>query len=327
MAGPVFDAILGHEVIINRIGHSLANGRPGHAWLFHGPQGVGKRTTALALIQSLFCPQPVRLPNGGVSGCGDCSSCRKCLTGNHPDLQWLELQEKKVRISVEQVRELAHFIAFSPLESPWKAAIVDDAAQMNAAAANALLKTLEEPPPGSMLILITHHPGGLLPTIGSRCQKERFFPLSEEQILTILERLKVGKTLEERQEAARLAVGSVGHAVQLCVKGAIENRRRFFRDLDALPDGGLAQVVALAEEWGKAELFSMVPQLLETWFRERIRVSVLSGEAHRLDTERWLEAALRTGQLARDAQVVNLNPRLTLETIFIRLARMQGAAF
>lgn len=326
MVAPVFDGIIGHEKIVNRLRHSLAIGRPGHAWLFHGPAGVGKRTTAMALVQSLFCPQPVA-SGEGVAGCGECISCRKCLTGNHPDLQCLELLEKKVRISVDQVRELTRFIAFTPLESTWKAAIIDDAAQMNDAAANALLKTLEEPPAGSMLILITNHPGGLLRTLWSRCQKERFLPLADEQILTILARIAQDVTLEERHEAVRLASGSVGDALRLCAKGALELRRQFFRDLDALPTGSLLELVDMASAWGQAERFNRVPMLLETWFQERIRASVLLGEERRLDIERLLEAAARTEQLARSAQIVNLNPRLTLETIFIRLARMQGAAF
>ncbi|MEO5332282.1 MAG: DNA polymerase III subunit delta' [Magnetococcus sp. YQC-5] len=326
MPGPVFNAILGHDEIVNRLRHALADDRPGHARLFHGPAGVGKRTTALALVQSLFCPRPVRMATS-LEGCGECNSCRKCLSGHHPDLQFLEVLEKKVRISVDQIRELTRFIAFTPLESAWKAAIVDDAALMNDAGANALLKTLEEPPPGSLLILITNHPGSLLPTLWSRCQSERFLPLSEKNILTILERMQVDATQADRDEAARLAAGSVGEAIRLCAKGGLETHHRFFRDLNALPKGGLADLLVLANEWSQPERFAMIPMLLQTWFLSTIRDSVLQGEEQRLTTERWLELAARTGQLVRDAQIVNLNPRLTLETIFIRLARMQGAAF
>ncbi len=326
MSKTVFDAILGHDEIVNRLCHALQIGRPGHAWLFHGPDGVGKRTMALALIQSLFCQQPLH-SDKGVAGCGLCIACRKCLNGNHPDLQIFELLEKKVRISIDQIRELTRFVAFSPLESTWKAIIIDDAALMNQAAANALLKTLEEPPPGSLLILLTSQPGSLLPTLWSRCQKERFLPLSETHILTILARKIPEISSTERQEATRLALGSVGTALQLCAKGAMTMRRQFFQDLERLPTTALAELLDMASEWSKKEHFCMVPMLLETWFRDRIRDNVFDDEENRLDIQRMLEAAARTTQLIKTAHIVNLNPRLTLETIFIRLARMQGAAF
>ncbi|MBF0214256.1 MAG: DNA polymerase III subunit delta' [Magnetococcales bacterium] len=326
MSEPVFSSILGHDAIVGRLQRTLSQDRPGHAWLFHGPEGVGKRTTALAWIQSLFCQQPVTLP-AGLSGCGACLACGKCAEGNHPDLQRLELLEKKSRIAIDQVRELTRFIAFTPLESSWKAAIVDDAALMNDAAANALLKTLEEPPSGSLLILITNRPGALLPTIRSRCQQERFQPLESPVIETLLTRLTPKLSPEQRGEAARLATGSIGAAVRLGDSGGLELRQRFFRDLDALPDRSLAELVESAREWGEAERFSSVPELLETWFRERIRDSVLHGQSREVEAERWLETASRLVRLAREARIFNLNARLTLEAIFIRLARMRGVAY
>ncbi|MBF0190152.1 MAG: DNA polymerase III subunit delta' [Magnetococcales bacterium] len=326
MSTAVFASILGHDDIVARLQQALAQGRPGHAWLFHGPEGVGKRATALAWIQSLFCLRPVA-EAAGVSGCGTCVACLKCVEGNHPDLQRLELLEKKSRISVDQVRELTRFIAFTPMESAWKAAIVDDASLMNDAAANALLKTLEEPPPGSLLILITHRPGALLPTIRSRCQQERFQPLEARVITRLMERLVPELSPAERSEGARLAGGSIGAALRLCERGALESRSRFFRELDTLPERSLADVVESAREWGEAERFSLVPELLETWFRERIRVSVQDGRSQGAETEQWLEMATQLTRLAREARIFNLNARLTLETIFIRLARMRGVAY
>ncbi|MBF0271998.1 MAG: DNA polymerase III subunit delta' [Magnetococcales bacterium] len=326
MATSVFASILGHDDIVARLQQALAQGRPGHAWLFHGPEGVGKRTTALAWIQSLFCLRPVT-GTAGVAGCGECVSCRKCAEGNHPDLQRLELLEKKSRISVDQVRELTRFIAFTPMESAWKAAIVDDASLMNDAAANALLKTLEEPPSGSLLILITNRPGALLPTIRSRCQQERFQPLGAEVITGLMARLAPEVSVAERSAGARMAGGSIGAAIRLCERGALEKRSRFFRELDTLSERSLADVVESAREWGEAERFSLVPELLETWFGERIRVSVQDGQSQGVETEQWLEMATQLTRLAREARIFNLNARLTLEAIFIRLARMRGVAY
>ncbi|MEO5346988.1 MAG: DNA polymerase III subunit delta' [Magnetococcus sp. YQC-9] len=321
MTESVFATIAGHREIVARLRQALALGRPGHAWLFHGPEGIGKRAVAMAWIQSLFCAQPVR-DGTGVAGCGVCLSCRKCVEGNHPDLRILTVEEKKSRISVEQVRDLTRFMAFTPMESAWKAAIIDDAAWMNDAAANALLKTLEEPPPGSLLILITERPGALLPTIRSRCLKERFQLLEVESLTPLLARLAPESTPEERALAVEVAGGSIGAALRWCDEKSLEHRLRFFHELDTLGKRSLSELIEMAQIWSEAERFVLVPELLETWFARRIREGVADGRGD--EVEAWLEGAAAALRLVRELKIFNLNPRLTLEAIFIRLARMQG---
>ncbi|MBF0295912.1 MAG: DNA polymerase III subunit delta' [Magnetococcales bacterium] len=327
MTASLFDTIRGHGEIVGRMRGLLATGRPGHAWLFHGPEGVGKRQVAMALAQCLFCPAPVVAGDGGMAGCGGCPSCRKCAAAIHPDLQILSVQEKKTRIAVEQVRDLIRFMAFSPLEGAWKVAIVDDAALMNEASANAMLKTLEEPPPGSMLILITSQPGSLLPTIRSRCRQERFTLLDDETILAILDQVAPAIPLGERREAVRLAGGSAGEALRLSGQGSMAARREFLHALAGLPALGLWEVLELSAHWSHEDRFDLVGPLLETWFAERIRVIILQGEERRSEVEAMLEASSQVVRLLRELAIFNLNPRLTLEAILIRLARMQGAAF
>ncbi|MBF0179328.1 MAG: DNA polymerase III subunit delta' [Magnetococcales bacterium] len=327
MTTSLFDAIRGHGEIVGRLRQLLAMGRPGHAWLFHGPEGVGKRQVAMALAQSLLCPAPLVDRNGGMAGCGNCPSCRKCARAMHPDLQILSVLEKKTRIAVEQVRDLIRFMAFTPLEGAWKVAIVDDAALMNEASANAMLKTLEEPPSGSMLILITSQPGGLLPTIRSRCRQERFTPLDNATIQAILEQVAPAIPASERREAVRLAGGSVGEALRLSGQGSMAARREFLDALEGLPALGLWEVLEVSAHWSHADRFDLVGPLLETWFAERIRVIMRQDEERRPEVEALLEAASQVARLLRELAIFNLNPRLTLEAILIRLARMQGAAF
>ncbi|MBF0613673.1 MAG: DNA polymerase III subunit delta' [Magnetococcales bacterium] len=326
MTQTVFSCILGHAALVARLQSALHHGSPGHARLFHGPEGVGKQTVALAWIQSLFCLQPVT-NDQGLAGCGTCSSCIKCTTGNHPDLQRLELLEKKSRISVDQVRELTRAMSFTPLESDRKVALIDDAALMNESAANALLKTLEEPPAHSVLILITSRPGALLPTIRSRCQQERFHPLAPAEMAALLQRLAPGLSPAEQSETIRLAGGSIGAALRLADPGVLEQRHRFFRTLESLSVGSLNDLIAAAQEWSESERFAQVPEYLETWFAERIRASVQQGASLDIGPEQWLEGANQLVRLAREARIFNLNARLTLEAIFIRLARMRGVAF
>src|SRR5437762_9804331 len=122
-----------------------------HAWLFHGPEGVGKELAAVGLAQALTCPER---PN---EGCGECSSCQRVLRRNHPDVTWVLTEDEQVArgivgradfdhtpsrdIKVEQVRALGERLSFRALESRHKVALLIDAHAMNPQAQNALLKT------------------------------------------------------------------------------------------------------------------------------------------------------------------------------------------
>ncbi|MEO5341027.1 MAG: DNA polymerase III subunit delta' [Magnetococcus sp. MYC-9] len=323
---PTLDQIVGHATVLANLKQAMASSHPGHAHLFFGPPGVGKATVAVAFVQALFCTAKA-IP--GEAGCGRCPACRKVVQGNHGDLVRVVMVEGKTRIGVDQIRQLAGFFALTPMEAPWKVAIMEDAASMNEAAANALLKNLEEPPPRSLLILVTRQPGKLLPTIRSRCLKTRFTQLAPQDVQQILSTLMPTMESGALQELAAAGGGHVGRSLAFSQGDLPALRQKFYQDLAALPTATLGQLVALAEPWSAPERFALVAMLLRRWLQERLQAMVMAGNAGPQQPDGvalWLKGMSWIEQLLQQTAAVNLNRRLVLEAVFIRLARLQGAS-
>jgi len=184
---------------------SLGSGRIAHAYLFRGPGGVGKKLFAAAMAKALNCRT-----FGPASACDQCVSCKKYLSGNHPDYL-VESPEKEV-IKIERIRELTKSLSYPPYESERRVIVLENVHTMRAEAANSLLKTLEEPPAGNVLILTAETSKNVLPTIRSRCQVIPFFPLSVTETSRILEDVH-GFAEEKARLLARLSEGSPGKAL------------------------------------------------------------------------------------------------------------------
>lgn len=135
-----------------------------HAYLLHGPAGIGKRALAERLMARLLCQQPA-----GLDACGQCKSCYLLAAGTHPDNYILEPEEADKAIKVDQVRDLVSFVVQTAQLAGRKVVLVEPTESMNINAANALLKSLEEPSGQTVLLLISHQPSRLLPTVKSRC--------------------------------------------------------------------------------------------------------------------------------------------------------------
>ena len=153
-------------------------GRPAHAYLFTGREGVGKRMAAFRFASMLNCPDPQADPDG------TCHVCRRISSETHPDFI-IERPEKGM-IRIERVRLLQNSFKFAPAEARFRIAVIDDAHLMNRSAQNALLKTLEEPPPARVIVLVTSKPFLLLSTVRSRCRRVRFGPIPLETLCAIL---------------------------------------------------------------------------------------------------------------------------------------------
>ena len=138
-----------------------------HAYLLHGPAGIGKRALAERLMARLLCLSP-----SGLDACGSCKSCHLLAAGTHPDNFVLEPEEADKPIKVDQVRELVDFVVQTAQLGGRKVVLLEPAEAMNLNAANALLKSLEEPSGNTVLLLISHQPSRLLPTIKSRCVQQ-----------------------------------------------------------------------------------------------------------------------------------------------------------
>jgi DNA polymerase-3 subunit delta' len=175
MAVGMWERLVGQDAAVKLLRDAVASGGVGHAYLFVGPEGVGRELAAIALAAALNCPD---------GGCGECPVCAKVLRRAHPDVWMIEAQG--AQILVDQVREVRMSAYRSPLEGRSKVFVIEDAHRLNPAAANALLKVLEEPPGDVVFVLVTASPEDLLPTVVSRCRRVDFHPLGPAEIRRVL---------------------------------------------------------------------------------------------------------------------------------------------
>jgi len=201
-----FSDIRDQEHATATLRRSVASGKVPHAYLFVGPEGVGKRLAARTLAMALCCERNEPDP------CGVCTHCRKISEEVHPDVRWVGVPDDKRRIPIDAVRETDRWLGVRPHESRSKILVVDPADAMTDAAANAILKTLEEPRAGSFIVLLTAAASALLPTVRSRCQIVRFRPLEEKTVAAIL--VQGGADPEIAKVAAALSGGSLARAAQ-----------------------------------------------------------------------------------------------------------------
>ena len=216
-----FRAITGHRPLLDLLARATARDTLPPSLIFAGPEGVGKRLTALALAQVLNCDGPLTT-EAGRDSCGECASCKRIARGVHADVLVIEPGDSGT-IKLDQVREAIERTAYRPFEGRRRLVMIDGADALNVEAQNALLKTLEEPPPASVFVLITDRPDMLLPTVRSRCQRLRFGPLAPADVAAVLVR-DHDMSPAEAHAAAAAAGGSIGRALDGSAEDAIEAR-------------------------------------------------------------------------------------------------------
>ena len=293
----MWHGIEGHDGIVEQFRQALARGRMATSFLFVGPSGIGKRTFAMKLAQSLLC---AARPERDLDPCETCPPCVQVLAGTHPDMISVAKPAEKSDLPLElligdkehRMREgLCHDIALKPFMGGRKVAILDDADYLNAEGANSLLKTLEEPPPGSVLILLGTSEAKQLPTIRSRCQIVRFRPLTTDVVARLLLR---GGHVQDRAEAERLAGysgGSLQRALELADPALWEFRGRLYEQLAAarLDSVRLARATLdFVEEAGREasprrERLRLVVQMAAEFYRRLLRA--VSGDTPCDDAE------------------------------------------
>lgn len=243
--------IRGHDQVAERFRRALARGRLASTYLFVGPSGVGKRTFALKLAQSLMCLESA---DAKLAPCGKCASCLLFAVGNHPDLLLVSKPADKSSLPIElfigkgdkrNQEGLCHDISLRPMVSRRRVAIIDDADDFNEASANCLLKTLEEPPPRSLIILLGTTLAKQLPTIRSRAQVVRFAPLSNNDVASILQERRFVANGAAVQELAKRSGGSVQTALAAQDGALWQFRAELMKQLSAphLNSVGLATAV------------------------------------------------------------------------------------
>ncbi|HOK09937.1 MAG TPA: DNA polymerase III subunit delta' [Candidatus Hydrogenedens sp.] len=204
----VFGKIQDQDTAIRILINSIKENRISHAYLFWGPDGVGKKFTAKSFAQTVLC-QNIENP-----GCGTCSICTRIGKDVHPDVSIIKPMGKTRLISVETIEDVNKTTQFQPYEGKRRFIIFDDAERIGIPAQNHFLKTLEEPVSETTFILISSNPGMILPTIRSRCQPIRFQRLRSETITTILNNTK-DISLEEAKRVALLSQGQISRAFEI----------------------------------------------------------------------------------------------------------------
>ena len=206
-----FQALVGHHRVLALLTRAIARGTLPPALLLAGPEGIGKRRTALAIAKTLNCLELRTAGDFEIDACGACASCRRIARGVHPDVIVLEPGETGT-IKIDEIRDVIDRANYRPFEGRRRAVIVDEADTMMPAAQNALLKTLEEPRPGSVFVLVSSMPDALLPTVQSRCPRLRFGRLPAADVAGVLMRDHEYGEAEARAAAAD-ADGSIGRAL------------------------------------------------------------------------------------------------------------------
>ncbi len=206
-----FDDLLGQEHIATTLRRSIQQARVAHSYLFCGPRGTGKTTTARILAKAVNCLDPRE---------GDpCNSCGLCASANEGRcLDIIELDAASNR-GIDEIRDIRDKVNFAPVEGTRKVYIIDEAHMLTDQASNAFLKTLEEPPAHVIFILCTTESHRILPTIISRCQRHDFRRLPSEVIYNRLDQVAAGEGVTVEPEAlratARYAAGSLRDAENL----------------------------------------------------------------------------------------------------------------
>ena len=336
-------SIIGHAAPLAGLEHAIASGAPAHAWLFAGPQGLGKHATALEFAAALNC-------TGQAAPCASCRPCLDTLGGRHPDVELItpggicdepdhkdHSDSRMVRIC--QVRRLERVLSLAAYNGGRRVAIVDAADTLLAEAANAFLKTLEEPPPGSIIVLIAERPERLPETVLSRCVRLDFRPVERDTLVEVLHSRGADRPAAEALASA--AAGRIGWGLRaLEDPSLLEERQRMLDDAMRLAHAGRVARFAWARQaQGRGsddarERYLRELLVWETWWRDVLlysagaqegainqdRATVLSQEGKMYEPAEivaFLQSLLKTRELMQ----ANVDPQLALENLTLDMPR------
>jgi DNA polymerase-3 subunit delta' len=257
-----FSEIFGQEKAIAVLQHALRHDRIPQAYVFAGPDGIGKKLSAITLAKALNCRECED------DSCDQCVSCHKIDGGNHPDVRIIEPEGQFIKI--DQIRALQKDAGYKPFEGKRKVYIIDQAEAMRPESANALLKTLEEPSADCLIILVTANVYALLPTVISRCQFLRFISLGVRTLAELLTQ-KYQLEPERARLIASLSEGCPGRALLMGTTEAFE-KRDVVEDLFTTLSSGLQDVrVVFTQVETLVENRSSIQEFLDImlmWYRD-----------------------------------------------------------
>lgn len=336
----------GHAEAIGLLRRAIAHDRVASAYLFNGPQGVGKERVAIALAQAMNC-EAVDRSSPTLDACGACTSCKRLASGRHVDLMVIQRPLKEPReedlqrwrtgriedipeselrqeIVIDQIEELVARMPFRPNEGGTRWVIIREADRMNSHVANKLLKTLEEPPADTHFVLLTHRPSALLPTVRSRCQVLRFGLLDDGDVRAVLQ--ASGLDAETVERVAPLADGSVGRALGFLDGEELLRRRAFVDDLlAALRErqslvGTFTERGEQAKSMDRGDLVASLSLLLRHFRAEAVgnAANARMGAVHAARAE-----VVRETLESLDGAIA-FNPQLVIQAMLVRLREVRA---
>ena len=304
-----FDEIRGQDHVVRALRSAVRDDRVSHAYLFSGPRGTGKTSSARILAKALNCEAPV-----DGEPCGTCTSCVEITQGSSLNVHELDAASNN---GVDAMRDL---VAHAGLGTPgrWKVYIVDEVHMLSTAAANALLKTLEEPPSHVVFVLATTDPQKVPPTIRSRTQHLEFRLLGAETLHDLLESVKEEAGLQVDEAALEAAVrrgrGSARDALsaldQVVASGSADAARpELAAVLEALADGDVNQVLVslsalLAGGWGPQQLATELIDDLRQVFLAALAPELCTVSGPSLERFRALAEAMGLARVVRSMEIL-----------------------
>lgn len=319
-----FKDIIGQEEAKRILQSAIRNNRLSHAYLFIGPDGVGKRLTAKTLVKALNCQR------SDVDPCDECKSCRRIDRDEYPDVKIVEPVGNSIKI--EEMRKIRREASFKPLEGRKKVYIIQEASTMTQPAANSLLKTLEEPQGETLFILTTSNIHGLLPTIISRCQLVRFKPLSAKIIEDILTKKK-GIAKNEAYMASNLSEGSIGKALSITEEKGLRDRVINLIIEISLKD--MEGIFQTAREFTQdRDQIPFILSILSSWYRDLLVFKESEDPSSLVNVDKKEEIAKEAEKYSKEEieEIIslvlktidyikrNVNPQLAIENMLLKIA-------
>ncbi len=316
--------IVGHKKQWDFLNRKFSLKKLSHAYLFVGPEEIGKKSFAKEFIKAINCRESCN-----VNKKEQCQSCRMVDQDNNPDTLIVS-QDGNSEIQIAQIRAVQNFLSLKPYYGDFKAVVIDNADRMNQEAQSCFLKTLEEPRGNTILILVSARPEMLMTTILSRCQLVKFLPVGHREIENYL--VENHSTAKNAKELAMISEGKIGRAIKFSLdEGKVKEEQRLLTDIlkvcdqdlslkfkyaKDLPDGKLGDILAVLKRYLR---YVMLSKLGLEEFVAKEYMSEVIEKFKAMPIARIKETIRLIEKIDFQQATTNANPKLSLEILLLEV--------